>query len=76
MEDEIRDAEYIFEGVKLTEAEERVLRYKKEIYELAKKHLEEDDNDEYEMPDVYDIDGGIHQEERFSVATQRYQLVP
>ncbi|KAF3319720.1 putative pre-mRNA-splicing factor ATP-dependent RNA helicase DHX16 isoform X2 [Carex littledalei] len=76
MEDEIRDHDYIFEGVKVTEVEERELRYKKEIYELAKKHLEEDNNDVYEMPDVYDIDGGIHQEERFSVATQRYQLVP
>ncbi|XP_078170361.1 pre-mRNA-splicing factor ATP-dependent RNA helicase DEAH1-like [Carex rostrata] len=72
IEDEIRDHEYIFEGVKLTEAEQRELRYKKEIYELAKKHWEEDNEDEYVMSGVYDIDGGIHQEERFSVATQHY----
>ncbi|KAF3331470.1 putative pre-mRNA-splicing factor ATP-dependent RNA helicase DHX16 isoform X1 [Carex littledalei] len=73
IEDEIRDHEYIFEGVKLTEAEERELRYKKQIYELAKKHLEEDNNDEYKMPDAYDVDGVINQEKRFSVATQRYR---
>ncbi|XP_078181009.1 pre-mRNA-splicing factor ATP-dependent RNA helicase DEAH1-like [Carex rostrata] len=73
IEDEIRDHEYIFEGVKLTEAEERDLRYKKQIYELAKKHLEEDNDDEYKMPDAYDDDGVINQEKRFSVATQRYR---
>ncbi|KAJ4775920.1 RNA helicase-like [Rhynchospora pubera] len=73
IEDEIRDHDYIFEGVKLTEAEERELRYKKKIYELAKKHLEEDSTDEYKMPDAYDVDGVINQEKRFSVAKQRYR---
>lgn len=27
------------------------------------------------MPDAYDLDGGVNQEKRFSVAVQRYRLV-
>ncbi|KAF5730123.1 Coatomer epsilon subunit isoform 1 [Tripterygium wilfordii] len=55
LRDDIEDERYLFEGVKLTEAEHRQLRYKKEIYELVKKRSEEDDNTgEYRMPEVYD----------------------
>ncbi|XP_072988672.1 pre-mRNA-splicing factor ATP-dependent RNA helicase DEAH1-like isoform X2 [Typha latifolia] len=72
--DDIIDHEYIFEGVKLTEAEERELRYKKKIYELAKEHLEDADNvNEYRMPEAYDVEGGINQEKRFAAAMQRYR---
>ncbi|KAJ4785111.1 RNA helicase family protein [Rhynchospora pubera] len=71
LEDELRDYVYIFEGVKLTQAEERELSYKKEIYELAKEHFVEENTDEYKMPDAYDIDGAINQEKRFSVANRR-----
>ncbi|KAJ6759790.1 hypothetical protein OIU79_024783 [Salix purpurea] len=35
--DDIEDEQYLFDGVKLTEAEYHELRYKKEIYELVKK---------------------------------------
>ncbi|KAK4710268.1 hypothetical protein R3W88_004781 [Solanum pinnatisectum] len=66
-EDDLEDEQYSFEGVKLTEAEERELRYKKEIYELVKKRSEDnDDMDEYRIPDAYE-------EMRFSVASQRYR---
>ncbi|KAJ3678156.1 hypothetical protein LUZ60_001959 [Juncus effusus] len=73
MEDEFLDLKYLFSGVKLTDVEERQMRLKKKVYELAKEHLEEDDTNEYKMPDAYDIEGVINQEKRFSVATQRYR---
>ncbi|KAK8944099.1 putative pre-mRNA-splicing factor ATP-dependent RNA helicase [Platanthera zijinensis] len=72
--DDIIDHEYIFEGVKLTKAEEQELRYKKKIYELAQEHLDDSDKiEEYRMPEAYDQDGGINQEKRFAVAMQRYR---
>ncbi|KAG1347828.1 pre-mRNA-splicing factor ATP-dependent RNA helicase DEAH1 [Cocos nucifera] len=74
LRDDIIDHEYLFEGVKLTDAEERELRYKKKIYELAKEHLEDFDNiSEYRMPEAYDQEGGVNQEKRFAAAVQRYR---
>ncbi|KAM7269789.1 hypothetical protein ACFE04_025286 [Oxalis oulophora] len=74
LRDDIEDEQYLFDGVKVTEAEERELRYKKEIYELVKKSTEDDDNiNEYRMPDAYDQDGVVNQDKRFSVAMQRYR---
>ncbi|KAL0421967.1 UNVERIFIED_CONTAM: Pre-splicing factor ATP-dependent RNA helicase DEAH1 [Sesamum latifolium] len=74
LRDDIEDEQYLFEGVKLTEAEYRELRYKKEIYELVKKRTEESDyTNEYRMPEAYDQDGGVNQEKRFAVALQRYR---
>ncbi|KAL7192227.1 hypothetical protein ACSBR2_024134 [Camellia fascicularis] len=74
LRDDIEDEQYLFDGVKLTEAEYRELRYKKEIYELVKKRSEEADNiDEYRMPEAYDQEGIVNQEKRFSVALQRYR---
>ncbi|XP_027338668.1 pre-mRNA-splicing factor ATP-dependent RNA helicase DEAH1-like isoform X2 [Abrus precatorius] len=74
LRDDIEDEQYLFEGVKLSEAEYRELRYKKEIYELVKKRSEEADNvNEYRMPEAYDQEGGVNQEKRFSVAMQRYR---
>lgn len=72
--DDIEDEQYLFENVKLTEAEMRDLRYKKQIYDLVKKQTEEaDDINEYRMPDAYDQEGGVNQEKRFSVAVERYR---
>lgn len=72
--DDIEDEQYLFEGVKLTEAEYRELRYKKEIYELVKKQTEEvEDINEYRMPEAYDQEGVVNQEKRFAVALQRYR---
>ncbi|KAI3463896.1 hypothetical protein Pfo_020559 [Paulownia fortunei] len=74
LRDDIEDEQYLFEGVKLTEAEYRELRYKKEIYELVKKRTEESDyTNEYRMPEAYDQEGGVNQEKRFAVALQRYR---
>ncbi|KAK4482598.1 hypothetical protein RD792_009762 [Penstemon davidsonii] len=74
LKDDIEDEQYLFQGVKLTEAEYREQRYKKEIYELVKKRTEESDyTNEYRMPDAYDVEGGVNQEKRFAVAMQRYR---
>ncbi|CAK7323257.1 unnamed protein product [Dovyalis caffra] len=77
--DDIEDEQYLFDGVKLTEAEYRELRYKKEIYELVKTRSEEveDMNEDtlykYRMPEAYDQEGGVNQEKRFAAALQRYR---
>ncbi|XP_010538373.1 PREDICTED: pre-mRNA-splicing factor ATP-dependent RNA helicase DEAH1 [Tarenaya hassleriana] len=74
LRDEIEDEQYLFEGVKVTEAEIREYRHKKELYELLKKKTEDTDNvEEYRMPDAYDLEGGVNQEKRFAVAVQRYR---
>lgn len=74
LRDDIEDEQYLFEGVKLSEAEYRELRYKKQIYELVKKRTEESDyTNEYRMPEAYDQDGVVDQEKRFAVAMQRYR---
>ncbi|XP_028765078.1 pre-mRNA-splicing factor ATP-dependent RNA helicase DEAH1 isoform X3 [Neltuma alba] len=74
LRDDIEDEQYLFEGVKLTEAEYREFRYKKEIYDLIKKRsMEEDDVNEYRMPEAYDQEGVVDQEKRFAVALQRYR---
>ncbi|XWS60471.1 hypothetical protein CRYUN_Cryun07bG0039200 [Craigia yunnanensis] len=74
LRDDIEDEQYLFDGVKLTEAEYRELSYKKEIYELVKKRSEEDDNiGEYKMPEAYDQEGVVDQEKRFAAAIQRYR---
>ncbi|KAI3750088.1 hypothetical protein L2E82_20713 [Cichorium intybus] len=72
--DDIEDEQYLFEGVKLTEAKQCQLKHKKQIYELVKKPSQEDDNvSEYSMPDAYDEEGGVNQEKRFAVAMERYR---
>ncbi|GMH01388.1 hypothetical protein Nepgr_003227 [Nepenthes gracilis] len=75
LRDEIEDEQYLFEGVKLTEAEYHELSYKKKIFKLVQERQAEDTNDmgEYRMPDAYDQDGGVNQDKRFSVAVQRYR---
>ncbi|KAB2633578.1 pre-mRNA-splicing factor ATP-dependent RNA helicase DHX16 [Pyrus ussuriensis x Pyrus communis] len=72
--DDLEDEQYLFDGVKLTEAEYRELSYKKQIYEIVKKRSDEpEDANEYRMPDAYDDENGVNQEKRFSVAVQRYR---
>ncbi|XP_024630990.1 pre-mRNA-splicing factor ATP-dependent RNA helicase DEAH1 isoform X1 [Medicago truncatula] len=74
LRDDIEDEQYLFEGVKLSEVEQRELKHKKELYELIKKRSEHADNvNEYRMPDAYDQEGDVDQEKRFSVAMQRYR---
>ncbi|XP_009359017.2 pre-mRNA-splicing factor ATP-dependent RNA helicase DEAH1 [Pyrus x bretschneideri] len=72
--DDLEDEQYLFDGVKLTEAEYRELSYKKQIYEIVRKRSDEpEDANEYRMPDAYDDKNGVNQEKRFSVAVQRYR---
>jgi pre-mRNA-splicing factor ATP-dependent RNA helicase DHX16 len=74
LRDDIEDEQYLFEGVKLSEAEYHDLTHKKEIYDVLakKKGLESADND-YRIPEAYDDQqSGVNQEKRFSVAMQRY----
>ncbi|KAM5547489.1 pre-mRNA-splicing factor ATP-dependent RNA helicase DEAH1 [Rosa sericea] len=77
MRDDVEDEGYLFEGVKLTEAEYRELSYKKQILELMRKPLGLDEAEnvtEYRMPDAYDDEErGVTQQKRFSVALQRYR---
>ncbi|GJT85723.1 pre-mRNA-splicing factor ATP-dependent RNA helicase DEAH1-like protein isoform X1 [Tanacetum coccineum] len=72
--DDIEDEHYLFNDVKLTQVEERELRYRKQIYELVKKRTQEDDNlNEYRLPDAYDDEHAPNQEKRFAVAMERYR---
>ncbi|KAL6563357.1 Pre-mRNA-splicing factor ATP-dependent RNA helicase DEAH1 [Orobanche hederae] len=74
LRDDIEDEQYLFEGVKLTEVEQRELRYKKQIFDLVKRRTEESDyTNEYRMPEAYDQDGGVNKKQRFAVALQRYR---
>ncbi|KAJ3703886.1 hypothetical protein LUZ61_007591 [Rhynchospora tenuis] len=68
IEQKVRDHENLFEGAKLSQAEEMDLMYLRNICEIAKKPLEGDYTGGYKMPDAYDLDGAINQEKRFSVA--------
>ncbi|KAL1194653.1 putative pre-mRNA-splicing factor ATP-dependent RNA helicase DEAH8 [Cardamine amara subsp. amara] len=72
LRDEIKDEIMVSDGVKLTEKEEIEFRYKKELYELIKQTEDDDDVDEYRIPDAYDQEGCIDQKKRFAVVAQRY----
>ncbi|KAL6224126.1 hypothetical protein ACLB2K_002982 [Fragaria x ananassa] len=77
MRDDVEDEGYLIEGVKLTDAEKRELSYKKQILEITRKPLGLDEAEnvtEYRMPDAYDdVERGVAQQKRFSVALQRYR---
>ncbi|XP_062179800.1 pre-mRNA-splicing factor ATP-dependent RNA helicase DEAH1-like [Phragmites australis] len=77
MRDEILDHEFMCDGVRLTDAEEREFRRKKEIYGLVHDHAENGDGagDYYRMPDAYDDAANADQEKRFSVARRRHDDV-
>ena len=63
LRDDIEDEEYLFDGVKLIEAEYDKLRHKKELYEIVKKKkkqsVEVDDTSEYKIPEAYDHEGSV-----------------
>ncbi|CAN6355319.1 unnamed protein product [Urochloa humidicola] len=71
---ELVDEENMFGGVRLTGAEERELRRKKEIYRLV--HGQDEaaggDVEYYRMPDAYDDAANVDQGKRFSVARRRH----
>ncbi|CAM0955681.1 unnamed protein product [Alopecurus aequalis] len=73
--DEIHDHEYMFDGVKLTDAERREHDRKKEIYDLVKDRVGKSDDagEYYRMPDAYDAAANVDQVKRFAVASKRYE---
>ncbi|KAL3522252.1 hypothetical protein ACH5RR_015086 [Cinchona calisaya] len=72
--DDVEDEQYLFEGVKLTDAEDQDFRYKNEIYQLVKKRSEVTEiTKEYRMPELYDQEGNVNQEKRFAAASKRYR---
>ncbi|KAG2627828.1 pre-mRNA-splicing factor ATP-dependent RNA helicase DEAH1-like [Panicum virgatum] len=73
--DEIIDEEVMFGGARRTDAEERELKRKKEIYGLVHGSAGEDDGaggHYYRMPAAYDDAANVDQGKRFSVARQRH----
>ena len=72
--DEIIDEEVMFGGARRTDAEERELKRKKEIYGLVHGSASQDDGagDYYRMPDAYDDAANVDQGKRFSVARRRH----
>ena len=63
--------------MKLSEREQRELDYKIQVYELAKKRKEQEEalnkRDDYRMPDSYDADGQVKQDERMKLLTKRFE---
>jgi pre-mRNA-splicing factor ATP-dependent RNA helicase DHX16 len=75
MRDEILDHELIFSGVRITDAEERDIRRKKEIYSLVSDDRgagHDCGGEYYRIPDAYDDAANVDQEKRFSVARSRH----
>ncbi|KAK9017889.1 hypothetical protein V6N11_000889 [Hibiscus sabdariffa] len=67
-----QEEQYLFYGVKLTEAKCHELRYK-DIYELVKKWIEKNDNmGEYKMPKAYEQERVVEQEKIIDVVLQCY----
>ncbi|RLM97978.1 hypothetical protein C2845_PM06G22900 [Panicum miliaceum] len=74
LRDEIIDEERMFGDVRRTDAEERELKRKKEIFGLVHGRASQDDGagDYYRMPDAYDDAANVDQGKRFSVARRRH----
>jgi len=75
LREELEDEKYLFQGVKLTEKEQKELAYKEQVYKLAverKKQLDELERDDgYRMPDTYDAPDKAGS--RYDVLTARYR---
>lgn len=75
LKEELEDEKYLFQGVKLTEKEQKELAYKEQVYKLAaerKKQLDELERDDgYRMPDTYDAPDKAGR--RYDVLTARYR---
>ncbi|RLN30264.1 hypothetical protein C2845_PM05G24220 [Panicum miliaceum] len=70
LRDETIDEERMFGDVRRTDAEDRELKRKKEIFGLVHGRVSQDDGagDYYRMPDAYDDAANVDQGKRFSVA--------
>ena len=75
LEDELRDEEYLFGDVKLTDEERREILRKKELFELAKQRVSGDDGVErYQFPEAYEDEQGRidSQKKKALLTTARY----
>jgi pre-mRNA-splicing factor ATP-dependent RNA helicase DHX16 len=72
----ILDDEFLFGGVRQTDAEERELQHKKEVYDLIvqgrRADQDEGEGGYYRMPDAYDDAANVDQKSRLSVARRRH----
>ncbi|KAK9803173.1 hypothetical protein WJX72_009006 [[Myrmecia] bisecta] len=77
LRDFIADEELLFTGAKLTAKEEKELEYKREVLRLAEERRRQLDelerDDDYHLPTAYDAEGGVRQDKRYEVLTQRYR---
>ena len=71
---QVRDEEFLFGDVELTEKEKKEREYKKTVYELADKRVNlKEQDDRYVMPTAYDADGQVDQGKRFEGLLSRYE---
>eukprot|EP00927_Polykrikos_kofoidii_P041813 TRINITY_DN35666_c0_g1_i1.p1 TRINITY_DN35666_c0_g1~~TRINITY_DN35666_c0_g1_i1.p1 ORF type:complete len:1031 (-),score=239.10 TRINITY_DN35666_c0_g1_i1:299-3391(-) len=71
---QVADAEWLLQGEKITENEEKYVELEKQLFDVAKKRMQErevEKVDGYVMPTEYD--GEDASKSRFSVLEQRYQ---
>jgi len=72
---QVRDAEWLLKGEKLSEGESKYVELEKQLYAVAKQRMEErgvEKQDGYVMPDDYEGEGS-GAKSRFSVLEGRYQ---
>eukprot|EP00405_Crypthecodinium_cohnii_P043093 CAMPEP_0206560412 /NCGR_PEP_ID=MMETSP0325_2-20121206/20997_1 /ASSEMBLY_ACC=CAM_ASM_000347 /TAXON_ID=2866 /ORGANISM="Crypthecodinium cohnii, Strain Seligo" /LENGTH=1039 /DNA_ID=CAMNT_0054062145 /DNA_START=73 /DNA_END=3188 /DNA_ORIENTATION=+ len=72
---QVKDAEWLLKGEKLSEAEKKYVELERQLYDVAKQRMDErgvEKQDTYVMPDEYDGQDQSGQSKRFSVLEQRY----
>eukprot|EP01099_Mayorella_cantabrigiensis_P002926 TRINITY_DN2315_c1_g1_i1.p1 TRINITY_DN2315_c1_g1~~TRINITY_DN2315_c1_g1_i1.p1 ORF type:complete len:1050 (-),score=283.26 TRINITY_DN2315_c1_g1_i1:113-3175(-) len=75
LKDDLKDEEYLFEGVNLTVEEKSEIEFKKHIYNLAQQRINLVDRvARYEMPESYETpDGKIDQNKKLQALAARYE---
>ncbi|GKB91811.1 hypothetical protein Tco_0964083, partial [Tanacetum coccineum] len=71
---DVEDQKFLYEGSKVTEAEQEELMHNEKVQSLLKKRsrYNYDDDNEYKMPESYDEADCVNQNKRFKVAVARY----
>eukprot|EP00930_Biecheleria_cincta_P058419 TRINITY_DN44257_c0_g1_i1.p1 TRINITY_DN44257_c0_g1~~TRINITY_DN44257_c0_g1_i1.p1 ORF type:complete len:1042 (-),score=197.45 TRINITY_DN44257_c0_g1_i1:241-3255(-) len=74
---QVKDAEWLLQGEKLTDAEDKYIKLERELYDVAKRRMAErglEQEDNYVMPTDYDSENSkAGQKGRFAVLETRYQ---
>lgn len=75
LEQKLKDEEFLFQGVELTEKEKRELEYNRQVLQLAKERLSISDKvDGYHMPEDYITEKGkLDKKKQESVLYRRYE---